>query len=70
MRLQEDSLLGPLNQQFIQTILNQKESAQELIAKLEAVTLDDVAKVAKRLQLVASAQLLQKTDVDIYIDED
>lgn len=69
VRLQEDSLLGPLNQQFIQTILDQKESAQELIAKLDAVTLADVATVAKRLQLVASAQLLQK-DVDIQSEED
>ncbi len=70
VRLQEDSLLGPLNQQFIQTILDQKESAQELIAKLEAVTLEDVSQVAKRLQLVARAQLLQKADIDIPIEED
>lgn len=69
VRLQEDSLVGPLNHQFIQTILNQNESSAELIAQLQAVTLEDVAHIARQLQLVASAQLLQKDDIE-WIDKE
>lgn len=69
VRLQEDSLVGPLNHQFIQTILNQNESSAELIAQLQAVTLEDVAHIAGQLQLVASAQLLQKDDIE-WIDKE
>ncbi len=65
IRLQKDSLVGPINQQFVQTILNQEESAQDFIKKLEAVSVEDVSKMAKGLQLVASAQLLQKEETPL-----
>lgn len=70
----EDALLGPINRLFLNDYLHQSQTPLQEIESIKAVSLEDIANIAKNLRLAASAELLQKEDLalepmDIDMDE-
>lgn len=59
---QKDSPAGMIEQEFLNEVLHRPASVEEIIQKIQAVTPEQVAQAASNLQLIASAELLEKQE--------
>lgn len=57
---QKDSPTSMMEQQFLNEILSREIGVDQIMEQIQKVTCDDLSRVAGRLKLAASAQLIQK----------
>lgn len=62
---QKDSPAGMMEQEFLNEVLKRPIQVEEIKARIQAVTKEDVARAASGMKLAASAELVQKEELEI-----